>query len=183
MGYDLKKGLEEMPRRPTCCIGGSSQATDGRASSFSKPSRVQTKIGVGRPSRQGLHANASTSGHQRPTTSERRHKLQQDPLPESVDEHTESSSEDDPSKEDAQSSSPPQPFSPPEERREQWVWCGFLLYDGDGAESMVLGDPGAFLTTTKVGSEDTGQGFGNLEVGMPGGGDVKIYTSSGEIES
>lgn len=42
------------------------------------------------------------------------------------------------------------------ERREQWLCCGFLLYDGDGAESMVLGDPGAFLTT-KVGCEDTGQ--------------------------
>ncbi|KAJ8632422.1 hypothetical protein MRB53_025758 [Persea americana] len=95
-----------MPRRPAPS-GGSSQTTGGRASSYSEPSRVRTKIGVARPRYQGVHASFSTTSHQRPTASERRRKLQQDPLPEPVEEHADSSSKDDSSEEEAQLSSPP----------------------------------------------------------------------------
>lgn len=80
-----------MLRRLARRIGGSSQPTGERASSSSKPSRVRTKIGVARPPRQGVHASSLTAGRQRPTTSKQRRKLQQDPLPDQVDEHVDSS--------------------------------------------------------------------------------------------
>ena len=95
-----------MPRRPARRIGASSQMTGGRASSSSEPSRVRTKISVSRSHSRGVHASSSTAGRQRPTASERRRKLQQDPLPEQVEEHVDSSSEDDSSEEEAQPSSP-----------------------------------------------------------------------------
>ncbi|XXG76206.1 hypothetical protein AAC387_Pa08g0610 [Persea americana] len=95
-----------MPRIPAPS-SGSSQTTGGRAGSYSEPSRVLTKIGVARPRCQGVHASFSTTSRQRLTTSERRQKLQQDPLPEPVEEHVDSSSEDDSSEEEAQLSSPP----------------------------------------------------------------------------
>ncbi|RWR89210.1 hypothetical protein CKAN_01825900 [Cinnamomum micranthum f. kanehirae] len=97
-----------MPRRPSRRIGGTSRPTGGDASTSSKPSRVRTKIGVARPPRRGVHASSSTGIRQRPTASERRRKMVQDPLPEPVDEDIESSSEDDSSGDEAGPSSPPQ---------------------------------------------------------------------------
>lgn len=97
-----------MPRRLARRIGVSSQMTGGRASSSSKPSRVRTKFGFPRPHHRGVHASSLTVGHQRPTASERRRRLQQDPLPEPVEEDVDSSSKDDSSDEEAQPSSPPE---------------------------------------------------------------------------
>ncbi|RWR93234.1 serine/threonine-protein phosphatase 7 long form isoform X1 [Cinnamomum micranthum f. kanehirae] len=97
-----------MPRRPSRRIGGTSRPTGEDASTSSEPSRVWTKIGVARPPRRGVHASSSTSIRQRPTASERRRKMVQDPLPEPVDEDIESSSEDDSSGDEAGPSSPPQ---------------------------------------------------------------------------
>ena len=54
----------------------------------------------------GVHASSSTAGRQRPTASERRCRLQQDPLPEPEEEDVDSSS-DNSSDEEVQPSSPP----------------------------------------------------------------------------
>ncbi|RWR97831.1 serine/threonine-protein phosphatase 7 long form [Cinnamomum micranthum f. kanehirae] len=106
--HDAQTRFEEMPRRPSRRIGGTSRPTGEDASTSSEPPRVRTKIGVARPPRRGVHASSSTSIRQRPTASERRRKMVQDPLPEPVDEDIESSSEDDSSGDEAGPSSPPQ---------------------------------------------------------------------------
>ena len=74
-----------MLRRPTRRIGASSQMIGGR----------------------GVHASSSIASRQWPMASKRKRRLQQDPLPEPIEEDVDSSSEDDSSDEEAQPSNPP----------------------------------------------------------------------------
>ena len=108
-----------MPRRSSRHIGASDDPAEGRASTSSDPPRLRTKVGVARPPRRAVRATPSTTGRQRPTASERRRKVQHDPLPESSSDDDASEDEAGPSRprmapagEDSSSDDQAQPSSP-----------------------------------------------------------------------